>query len=222
MRILTDGDVGDAEVGQDGLDGAELPCRQRGRGDVDDVADAVGLADLLERRPEGRDQLDGQLLDEADRVGQEEERAVGEGDAPEQRVQGGEEVRRRVPLLLGQQVEERRFPGAGVADEGDRGHRAFPAALALARTALLQAVDVPLDPGDAVGDAPPVDLELLFARAAGADAGALLGQAEALAAQARQLVAELGQLDLELALVRPGPLGEDVEDELGPVDDLDA
>jgi hypothetical protein len=53
-----------------------------------------------------------------------------------------------------------------------------------------------------------------------ADAGPLLGQAEALAAQARQVVAELGQLDLELALVRPGPLGEDVEDELGPVDDL--
>ena len=74
---------------------------------------------------------------------------------------------------------------------------------------------------DAVGDPAAVHLELLLARAPGADPGALLGQAEPLAAQARQAVAQLGQLDLELAFVRPGPLGEDVEDELGPVDDLD-
>ena len=181
----------------------------------------VGLADLLERRPEGGDQLDGQPLDEADRVGQEEVRAVREGDAPQQRVERREQVRRGVALFLGQQVEQGRLAGARVADEGDRGHRALAAALALARAPFLQRVDLPLDPGDAVGDPPAVDLELLFARAARADPGSLLGQAEPLAAQAGQAIAQLGQLDLELALVRPGPLGEDVEDELGPVDGLD-
>src|SRR4030042_6562374 len=101
------------------------------------------------------------------------------------------------------------------------GRGALPAAFALARAPFLEGVDVAFDPADAVGDPPAVHLELLLARAPGADPGPLLGQAEPLAAQARQAVAQLGQLHLELALVRPGPLGEDVEDELGPVDDLD-
>jgi hypothetical protein len=37
--------------------------------------------------------------------------------------------------------------------------------------------------------------------------------------QPRQQVAQLGQLDLELALVGAGPAAEDVQDDLGPVDD---
>ena len=39
------------------------------------------------------------------------------------------------------------------------------------------------------------------------------------AAHARQVVLELGQLDLQLSLRSDGVLREDVEDELGPVDD---
>ena len=39
------------------------------------------------------------------------------------------------------------------------------------------------------------------------------------AAHAREVVLELRELDLELALGRDGVLREDVEDELGPVDD---
>src|SRR4030095_6085034 len=39
------------------------------------------------------------------------------------------------------------------------------------------------------------------------------------AAHAREVVLELRQLDLELALRGPRVLGEDVEDQLGPVDD---
>ena len=41
------------------------------------------------------------------------------------------------------------------------------------------------------------------------------------AAQPRQQVLQLGQLDLRLALPALGVLGEDVEDQRGPVDDLD-
>ncbi len=74
---------------------------------------------------------------------------------------------------------------------------------------------------DPVHDPAAVHFELLLARAPSPDPGPLLVQAEPLTPEAGQRVDELGQLDLELALVRPGPLGEDVEDDLGPVEDLD-
>ena len=79
---------------------------------------------------------------------------------------------------------------------------------------------------------PPVGLELGLTGTTGADAAttraaatagaaALAGQRLAPAAQAGQEVAQLGQLDLRLALLGAGVLGEDVEDQRGPVDDLD-
>jgi hypothetical protein len=59
------------------------------------------------------------------------------------------------------------------------------------------------------------------AATAGDTATGLPGQRLTPAAQARQHVLHLGQLDLGLALPAAGVLGEDVEDQRGPVDDLD-
>ena len=59
------------------------------------------------------------------------------------------------------------------------------------------------------------------ARARGDPATGLARQVAAPAAQALLHVVELGQLDLRLALARLRVLGEDVEDQRGPVDDLD-
>ena len=87
------------------------------------------------------------------------------------------------------------------------------------------------EPGDAGADAPPVGLQLGLTgttqthAAAGAAAPAgttgLPGQRLTPTAQPRQQVFQLGQLDLRLALLALGVLGEDVEDQRGPVDDLD-
>ena len=73
---------------------------------------------------------------------------------------------------------------------------------------------------------PPVGLELGLAGAARSDAGAERtgAAAEALEvlphpAHPRQVVLELRELDLELSLGAPRMLGEDVEDQLRPVDD---
>ena len=83
----------------------------------------------------------------------------------------------------------------------------------------------PEDDDAAVGD-PAVGLELRLARPPRADTGAdrTGTTAEALevlphSPHARQVVLELRQLDLELAFGAASMLGEDVEDQLGTVDD---
>ena len=70
-------------------------------------------------------------------------------------------------------------------------------------------------------DPPPVDLELGLAGPAGPDATTLLRELGSLAPQPREAVAELGELDLDHALLARGVLGEDVEDQRDPVDDVD-
>jgi hypothetical protein len=64
----------------------------------------------------------------------------------------------------------------------------------------------------------PVGLELGFARAAQADAALLALQVGPAAHQPRGHVLQLGQLDLQLALVGPRPLGEDIEDQPGAIE----
>src|SRR6266581_182333 len=71
---------------------------------------------------------------------------------------------------------------------------------------------------DSLPDVPPVELDLLFAGAAGlAQAAALALEVGPAAHQARRQVLELRQLDLQLALAGLRPLREDLEDQLGAV-----
>ena len=79
-----------------------------------------------------------------------------------------------------------------------------------------------------VADAPPVGLDLGLTGATGTDTATaghpttgLPGQRLTPAAQSRQHVLHLRQLDLGLALPAGRVLGEDVQDQRGPVDDLD-
>ena len=103
----------------------------------------------------------------------------------------------------------------------------LPRALLAPRRALLADLLQPApEQRDLAPRDPAVGLELRLAGAARADAGAERARtaAEALevlphAAHARQVVLELRELDLELSLGARRVLGEDVEDQLRPVDD---
>src|SRR6201996_9504689 len=99
---------------------------------------------------------------------------------------------------------------------------------ALHLAADLEASDLAAELGDPRPDPAPVGLDLGLPRAAGPDATAarapaarLPGQRLTPAAQPRQHVLQLGKLDLRLALPALGVLGEDVQDQRGPVDHLD-
>ena len=127
----------------------------------------------------------------------------------------------RATSLPDEGVEQGRLAGVRVADDGDGRHEAPVAAPGGGRPLLADVLDPLLHLLDPLADEPPVGLELGLAGAAGADAAAGPRQVRPHAGQARQLVLQLGQLHLEAPLVGPGVLGEDVEDQAAPVDDLD-
>ncbi len=79
--------------------------------------------------------------------------------------------------------------------------------------------DLLLEIPQAAPDPPPLDLDLLLARPAPGSDSAALAVVVPGADQAGQEVVQLGRLHLEASLVGPRVLGEDVEDQLGPVDD---
>ena len=92
-----------------------------------------------------------------------------------------------------------------------------PALLAL----LGELLELALEVRDAVLGAAAADLQLRLARAAPADAAGEARERVVLLREARHRVLELRQLDLQLAVPALGALGEDVEDELRAVDDLE-
>jgi hypothetical protein len=192
------------------------------------VQDEVGLGRFLQRGPERVDQLVRQVPDEADGVGQRERppgRRLGPADG---RVEGGEQRVLDQDPGPGEHVEQARLARVGISRDDHGRHVAASPLAALHLTAGRHARDVLLQPGDTRPQPPPVGLDLGLARTAGADAAAaghpaagLPGQRLAPAAQPGQHVLQLGQLDLGLALPAARMLGEDVQDQRGPVDDLD-
>ena len=120
------------------------------------------------------------------------------------------------------------LPGVGVAGDHHGRHLTAPAAATLDLPPGRKPGDVPLQAPDPRPQPPAVGFQLGLARAAGPDpaaarhpAAGLPGQRLAPAAQPGQHVLQLGQLDLRLAFAAAGVLGEDVQDQRGPVDDLD-
>ena len=181
------------------------------------------LAHLLEGRREGLDQLGRQLLDEPDRVGEDDQLAGRQLETPGGGVQGGEEQVVGEHLAVGEDVEQRRLACVRVPDQRARrerniGPRGAP------RTAL------PFDHHEAfakslelLADEAPVHLDLLLTRAASEpDAAALALEVGPPAGEAGEQVLELRHLDLHPALGGDGSAGEDGEDHLGAIQHRDA
>ena len=165
---------------------------------------------------------------EPDGVAHRVDAAVGGGGAP------GGRVERREQRVLdehpggGQPVEQAGLAGVGVAGDGHAGDLVGLPLAALGVAGDLHALELATELGDAVVDAAPVGLDLGLTGAtttdavtAGGPATGLAGEVATPAAQALLHVLQLRQLDLGLALLGLRVLGEDVEDQRGPVDDLD-
>ena len=180
---------------------------------VDHVEHQVGLGDLAEGAAEGRDQVVGELADEADGVGEDDRPGPLQAAPAQPRVQRGEQaVGGARAAGVGQAVEQRRLAGVGVAREGDdRG--AAPAA-ALGLPGALDLLEVLLQALDPAPEHAPVGLELgLTLAAPDADAAGLAPQVPPPPGQPGEHVVELGQLHLGPGLPGAGTLVEDLEDQ---------
>ena len=186
-----------------------------------DVHEDVGVRELLERRAERRDERRRELVDEADRVGEQDRDAARERRAPGRGIERRERLVGDEHVGVRERVEQRGLAGVRVAGErreeetlaGARPTRA----LALARDLgepLLQVLD-------ALPDDLTVALELALAGAAGPDAAAQPRHLLAAAGQTRQPVFELRELHLDATLARARVAREDVEDHPGAVHDGD-
>ena len=137
-------------------------------------------------------------------------------------IEGGEELVLHQHRGVGEGVEQRRLAGVGVADDGED-RQAAVVALPPAQVAVLgEAGHPPLQRGDPVAHPAAVDLQLGLAGAAAADAAGQARERVVAPGQARVEVLELRQLHLQLAVGALRPLREDVEDQLGAVEDLEA
>src|SRR5439155_16237142 len=118
-----------------------------------------------------------------------------------------------------QRIQQRRLAHVRVARQGDRGSRGAGPSLPARLTLTTEAAQAPLEDRDPLPREPPVCLQLRLARAARADSATEPLEVLPQPAHAGQVVFELSELDLELALGGDGVLGEDVQDQLRPVDD---
>src|SRR3954454_2473543 len=214
-----DGQLRGADLAEHALDGPQhlVEPLLGGRG-VGDVNDEIGDQRLLERGREALDELMRQSADEADGVGEQVAAPV-DVERARRRVQGLEEavVHRRAGS--GERVQQRRLPYVGVAGERDRRRLRPPARLAACRTLLGECLESPPQKRDSAPRQASVRLELRLPGAARSDPAAESLEVLPEAAHAREVVLQLRELDLELALGGHRVLGEDVEDQLRPVDD---
>ena len=195
--------------------------------DVDNVQQHRRIGQLLERGPEGGDELRRQLLDEADGVGEQRRVRGVEIDLARQRVERCEELVLHEDLAIARQrAHERALPGVRVADERDDRHALALAAASVERALVADVLDLLLELEDALPGEAAVGLDLGLAGAADADGARSAAvaaeplQVAPLPLEARQQVLGLRQLDLQAALTRAGAHREDVEDQRRAVQHL--
>ena len=200
------------ELVEDRLHG-HLLGHEVGVGGIDDLEQQIGAHHLLERGAEGVDEVVGQLVDEADRIGHDDGAARGQRHLAAGRVERGEEHVGGVDVRIGQGIEERALAGVRVADERDRGDLVAIPVAGRRGSLALHLVEVGANLLDLLADEAPVGLELALAGSAGADPAAGAREVGPQPRQARQVVLERGQLDLQAPLLRLRVASEDVDDQ---------
>ena len=213
--------LGGLDLGQHAAHGGHVPLAF-GAGGVDHVQHQIRLGDFFERRAKGRDQRVRQPIDEANGVGHQQFASIGQAHPPHERIQRHKQRVGGFGSLAGQQIEERRLAGVGVADQRHRRHRLLLPPLAQLRAPASHFVDGLADVVNAGADPAPVGFKFGFTGPARADTAAQPRQREAGPGQPRQQVLELGEFDLPLAFARLRTPREDVENQLRPVDGLEA
>ncbi len=195
-----------------------LDERVLGNRAVDDVQDEVGDEGLLEGRREPLDKLMRQPADESHGVGDKVAASI-VLEAARRRIERLEQPVAHRDGGIREGVQKRRLADVGVARERDGRNLGAPPFLPADVALSPQVLQPVLQERDALACEPAVCLELRLTWATRADAAPESFEVLPHASHARQVVLELRELDLELALCCDRVLREDVEDQLGTVDD---
>ena len=167
---------------------------------------------------EARDQLVGELTDEADGIGEQHHAASRKAPRPRARVERREQSVLSHDASVGQPIHERRLASVRVADQGDR--EALGTAADLARLATADVLELVAQRRDSPAQLAAVEGQLLFAGAAAVtDTSTLAFEVGPHPLESRQLVLKAGELDLQLRLLSAGVELEDVQDQLATVED---
>ena len=222
QRLLVGGPVVriDAELAQDFFDVVQLRLGIFVR-NVAHVQDDVGLDHLLERGAERRDQHGRQIGNKADRVGENDARAVRQIDRAQGRIERREQHVGGQHARLRHAVEQRRFAGIGVADQRDDRIRHAAAAFAMQFAGAFDLDEFAFDLGEPLLDHAAVGFELGFAGAAEkAEAAALALEMGPGAHQPALLIGQMRVLDLQRAFAGARAPAENFQDEPGAVEHL--
>ena len=183
--------------------------------------DQIGLDHFLERGAERGDEMGRQVRDEADRVGQDDDRAVRQPDPPQGRVEGREQHVLGKHGRAGQAVEQGRLAGIGVADDRHDRKRDLLALGAMQVAGAPHGFQLALQLDDLFLEDAPVGLDLGLARTTEeAGAAPLALEVGPAPDQPAALVVEVRQLDLQRAFPGARAAAENLQDDAGAVEDL--
>ena len=131
-------------------------------------------------------QFVGKLADKADRIGQDHCLAGVEVEAPQGGIQPREQPVRGAHARPGQFIEEGRFTGIGVANEGHHGGARAASGSPTELPARADPMQASLNNADAFSHQPPIALELFLTRSAQSDTTFLAFQVRPAPHQARR------------------------------------
>ena len=178
----------------------------------------IRLAHLVERRLERLDQLGRQLTDKPDGIGQQERQVI-DNHLANSRIECREQLILGKDITFAQQVHEGRLSDVRIAYQRHTDH--LSAVLPLDALLLVDIHQLTFQSRDLVEDDSLIGLQLRLTRTTHTDTTTLALQVCPQAGQAGQHITILRQLHLRLGVRRLRPTGEDVENQVGPVEDLD-
>ena len=188
-----------------------------GMGYIGYVHQKVGFAHLIEGGFERFHQFGRQFADKADGIG-EQDGQVGDNDLAHRRIEGGEELVLGKDVRLAQQVHQGRFSDVGITYQ--RYTDGLSPVFALGSHLTVDRGEFFLEQGDAVAHDTAVGLDLGLSRTAHSDTAPLAFQVRPHAGKTGKKVLVLRQFHLGAGIGSLRPGGEDVEDEVGTVENL--